>query len=70
VFVLTSENANDTERKAESERDIERKSMHEWIAQSVCVNGNVRKCKREREIDRIYEINLYKIDVRNQDRYS
>ena len=68
MFVLTSENANDTERKAESER--ERKSMHEWIAQNVCVNGNVRKCKREREIDRIYEINLYKIDVRNQDRYS
>jgi len=49
VFVLTSENANDTERKAESERDIERKSMHEWIAQSVCVNGKTSENVREKE---------------------
>lgn len=59
MSVLTSENANDIERKAKSERVPERKSAHKWIAQSACV----RRRQREKKIDRIYEINFYKIDV-------
>lgn len=59
MSVLTSENANDIERKAKSERVPERKSAHKWIAQNACV----RRRQREKKIDRIYEINFYKIDV-------
>lgn len=36
-------------KKGRSERDIERKSVHEWIAQSVCVtetSENVREKER------------------------
>lgn len=68
VFVLASENANNVERKAKSEKETERKSA--WMNSSECLRmETLWECKREKEIGRIYEINFYKIVLRDQDRW-